>query len=335
MAVNTQTWWQQGRVVEADDLAEGVRRIVLSPDRPVHATPGTHVDLRLDLDGHVRTRSYSVLRSEDGGRRLTLGVQLAPSSRGGSRHMHGLEVGDVVEMTGPVQSFPLGVGADRYVLVAGGIGVTALVAMADSLRRRGADYTLVLAGRRRAVMAYLEELADTHGDRIRVFVDDEGVRLDVDALVGEIAGGPAPARTEMYMCGPIRLMDAIRRAWVAHELPEPNLRFETFGSSGAWAAEEFVVHLPQHDRSVAVTTDTSMLDALEDAGVDVMWDCRKGECGICQVKVLDVDGRIDHRDVFLSKKQKETNTSLCLCVTRAARGEPERSEPAAVTLHLP
>ncbi|EGD45376.1 vanillate O-demethylase oxygenase subunit B [Nocardioidaceae bacterium Broad-1] len=338
MAVNTQTWWQQGRVVETSDLAEGVRRIVLAPDRPVHAAPGTHVDLRLDLAGHTRKRSYSVVRSEDGGRRLTLGVQLAPSSRGGSRHMHGLEVGDVVEMTGPVQSFPLGVGADRYVLVAGGIGVTALVAMADTLRRRGADYTLVLAGRRRAVMAYLDELADTHGDRVRVFVDDEDVRLDVEALVGEIAGSPAASRTEMYMCGPIRLMDAIRRAWAAHELPEPNLRFETFGSSGAWAAEDFVVHLPQLDRSVRVGKDSSMLDALEDAGVDVMWDCRKGECGICQVKVLDVSGRIDHRDVFLSQQQKETYASLCLCVARAARGDSadaDAAELAAVTLHLP
>jgi len=95
----------------------------------------------------------------------------------------------------------------------------------------------------------------------------------------------------------------------------------------------------RHDDHMAALA-AAMRRAVEDAGVDVMWDCRKGECGICQVKVLDVSGRIDHRDVFLSQQQKETYASLCLCVARAARGEPgdpgsASGEPAAVTLHLP
>jgi vanillate O-demethylase ferredoxin subunit len=335
MAVLTQTRWQRGRVVAAQDVAEGVRRLVLEPEHPQHAAPGAHVDVRVDDGGRERKRSYSVVRSEDGGRRLTLSVQLAASSRGGSRAMHRLAVGDEITMTGPIQSFPLGVGAGRYVLVAGGIGVTALVAMASALRRRGVDYELVLVGRSRRVMAYLDDLVAEHGDRVRVHVDDEGTGLDVEALVGAVASSPVAASTEMYMCGPIRLMDAIRRAWAAYDLPIPHLRFETFGSSGSWKPERFVVRIPQYGREVVVGPDTSVLDALEDAGIDALADCRKGECGLCLAKVLDVSGTIDHRDVFLSQAQKERGTHVCLCVSRAVRRDtPEHAGPAELTLHL-
>ncbi len=264
-----------------------MQRIVLEPERPQRARAGCHVDLRLRLGSRTVTRSYSVVRSEDDGRRLTLSVQLAPASRGGSRHMHGLAAGDRVEMTQPLQNFPLGVGAARYVLVAGGIGITALLAMASVLRERGVDYELVYVGRTRAVMPYLDQLTEEHGERFHLHVDDEGTPLDVEKLVDGVVAHEAAQRTEMYVCGPIRLMDALRRSWIDHDLPAPSLRFETFGNSGAWAAEDFLVRIPRLDTEVRVDAEQSMLDALEDAGVEVMWDCRKGECGLCTVKVLD------------------------------------------------
>ncbi|RRO17009.1 oxidoreductase [Saccharopolyspora rhizosphaerae] len=332
MAARSQARWQRGHVVEAELVAEGVRRIVLEVEHPEHAAPGTHVDVALTAQGRQQTRSYSVVRSEGGGRRLTLSVQLSPASRGGSQAMHALAVGDELTVTGPVQSFPLAVGAGRYVLVAGGIGVTALVAMASALRRRGADYELVLLGRSRRVMAYLDELSAEHGDRVRVHVDDEGTPLSVPDLVGEIAAGSNAATTELYMCGPIGLMDAIRSSWTDHALPPTNLRFETFGSSGRFGAEEFLVRLPQLDRDVAVAPDTSILDALNAAGVETLSDCRKGECGLCLAKIVEVDGTLDHRDVFLSEAQKQRCTNLCLCVSRAVAGDS--GDRATVTLHL-
>ena len=243
MAVQSQSPWQRGRVVAADYVADGVRQIVLEVERPEHAAPGTHIDVELDIHGQPQVRSYSVVRSEDGGRRLTLGVQLSPNSRGGSKTMHALAVGDELTVTGPLQNFPLAVGAGRYVLVAGGIGITALVAMASALRRRGADYELVFVGRSRRVMAYLDQLSAEHGDRLRVHVDDEGTPLSVPDLVADIAAAPNAATTELYMCGPIGLMNAIKSSWTEHALPEANLRFETFGSSGRFDAEEFLVRL--------------------------------------------------------------------------------------------
>ncbi|MGW5126146.1 PDR/VanB family oxidoreductase [Streptomyces sp. NPDC004069] len=333
MAVQIQTRWQRARVVEASDVADGIRRIILAPEQPEHAAPGTHIDVKIG-DGVRGVRSYSVVRSEDGGRRLTLSVRLSPTSSGGSAAMHRLRAGDELTVTGPLQNFPLAVGATRYVLVAGGIGVTALVAMASALRRRGADYSLVLVGRSRAVMAYVDDLVAEHGDRVRVHVDDEGTSLAVDDLVAAIAGTPAAAGTELYMCGPIGLMNAISQSWAGHDLPTTNLRFETFGSSGRYPAEEFRVRIPELDREITVAPDTSILDSLEAAGIETLSDCRKGECGLCLAKVVGSTGTIDHRDVFLSESQKERSNRLCLCVSRAVAADSGSGEPAVLSLRL-
>lgn len=333
MAVQTQLRWQRARVVQVADAAEGVRRIVLEPERPKHAAPGSHIDVEMG-DGARRVRSYSVVRSEDGGRRLILSVRLSPTSSGGSAAMHRLRSGDELTVTCPLQNFPLAVGATRYVLVAGGIGITALVAMASALRRRGADYTLVFAGRTRPVMAYLDDLVAEHGERVRIHIDDEDTPLAVDGLVAEIRRTPAAASTELYMCGPIGLMNAISRSWAVHDLPATNLRFETFGSSGGYPAQEFVVRLPQLNRKITVPPDTSILDALEAAGVETLSDCRKGECGLCLAKVVEATGTIDHRDVFLSEPQKERSSRLCLCVSRAVATDNNPEDPAVLTLHL-
>lgn len=313
MATHRTAVWQHGTVVEATDIADGIRRIVVEPDQPRHAEPGSHIDVTLEIGKETILRSYSVVESLDRGRRLALSVFRAPASRGGSIHMHTLGEGDRISMTQPLQNFPLRIGAPSYVLLAGGIGVTALVAMARALKKVKADYRIVYAGRSRNAMAYLELLQAEHGERLQVHVDDEGSTLDVPDLVAGLEQD-----TELYMCGPIRLMDAVRRAWQDHGLDEPNLRFETFGNSGWHDPEEFTVTIPALDVSATVGKGRSMLEALEDAGVEMMFDCRKGECGLCQVSILGVEGKIDHRDVFYSERQKNAVSRMCVCVSRVA-----------------
>lgn len=337
MASNSALGWQHAAIVETVDVADGVRRIVLRPDQPRPAAPGTHIDVEVNHEGRPLRRSYSVVRSEDEGRLWTLSIQLAPASRGGSQAMHALEKGTRLKVSGPLQNFPLGVNGSRYVLVAGGIGVTALVAMATALRRRGADYSLVFVGRSRGVMAYLDDLIAEHGDRLRVHVDDEETGLDVRALVDEVASSDRAQDTELYMCGPMGLMNALRHEWTARGLSGPNLRFETFGNSGAWDPEAFRVSIPSRALEITVERDASLLDTLENAGVEVMWDCRKGECGLCAVRVLNCDGQIDHRDVFFSERQKASGAFLCACVSRVATGEQQMhsGEPCTLTIDLP
>lgn len=316
MAATNIEVWQTGTVVEADYITAKTRRLVLEQSRPTKAEPGSHIDVGVSINGERHKRSYSVVDSSEDGRRVAISVFRAPQSRGGSLFMHALKPGDRLEITQPLQNFPLRVGAPRYVLVAGGIGITAMVNMARVLRTIKADYTFVYAGRSRAAMAYLTQLEQLHGDALRVHVDDEGTALSVDELLATIEPD-----TELYMCGPIRLMDAIKRGWDARALSVPNLRYETFGNSGWYDPEEFVVRVPRLGVEATVPAGKSMLEALEDAGVDMMFDCRKGECGLCEVRLLGLQGSIDHRDVFYSERQQHAAAKMCCCVSRAVSSQ--------------
>lgn len=282
------------------------------------AAPGTHVDVRVPTPKGQDVRSYSVVESSADGSLITVSVMLAAASRGGSRAMHDLVVGDTVPCTQPLQNFELRLGADAYVLVAGGVGITAVIEMGRVLQRAGQDYRFVYVGRRREEMAYARELVELHGDRLELHVDDEGTGLAVDALV---AGLPERGRTEVYMCGPIRLMDAVRRSWATHGRAVADLRYETFGSSGWFEPEAFEVEIPELGLRTVVPPDSSLLEALAAAGADMMYDCRKGECGLCEMRIGGLHGRVDHRDVFLSDDEKSTEQTLCICVSRIAAPE--------------
>jgi len=323
VASNAAEVWQDARVVETIPLTPRIRRIVLEPPLPIPVAPGSHVDVRVHIQHAIDRRSYSVVDASRDGTRVAISVFDSAASRGGAAFMHGLEPGDHVEITQPLLSFPLRIGAPRYLLLAGGIGITALAGMATTLSAVGADYRLVYAGRAREGMAYLDELSQQHGDRLETRISDEGSPLAVTELVATV-----DESTELYMCGPIRLMDAVRRAWIERELPLPNLRFETFGNSGWFDAQEFVVRIPAQGIEVAVQPDQTMLEALEAAGADMMFDCRKGECGLCEVRVIQLEGDIDHRDVFYSERQKDARSKLCCCVSRVVA----RSGPALVEI---
>ena len=311
--------WSTGRVVATAQVAQDVQRITIQRPARGRAAPGSHLDVRVSIGDMTDVRSYSVVESDDEGSLLTISVLRVAKSRGGSAFMHSLVSGDELQVTQPLQNFPLSVAAPRHVLLAGGIGITAVAAMARVLRGVGADYTLVYVGRSRERMAYVDELADLHGDQLVVHVDAEQTPLGVADLVGSIDRHPLGMATELYMCGPIRLMDAVRREWETAGLLPANLRFETFGSSGWFQPEEFVVTVPQRRIEATVRSDETILEALTRAGVDVMYDCRKGECGLCLLDIEQVEGTLDHRDVFLSAAQKAGGRSISTCVSRVAR----------------
>lgn len=335
MAASNIEVWQLGTVVEVRTIATNIQRVVLEPSLPRKAEPGSHIDVMVRIGGNEDRRSYSIVESSEDGTRLVISVLKAPLSRGGSIFIHSLQPGDELEVTQPLQNFPLRVGAERYLLLAGGIGITAMINMARVLRNIRANYTFVYAGRTRSAMAYLTELQELHGENLVVHVDDEGSSLDVNSLVASVTED-----TELYMCGPIRLMDAVRRTWTESGLSYPNLRYETFGNSGWHDPEEFVVKVPRLGLEVPVGKGRSMLEALEDAGAEMMFDCRKGECGLCEVRILKLEGAIDHRDVFYSARQKNATEKMACCVSRAVTSpsglasEATASGPAVVTIEV-
>lgn len=336
MAATNVEIWQRGIVRESVVVASDIRRIVLEQETPTRAAPGSHIDLWVTVDGEPVRRSYSIVSGSDDDLLLTLSVLRGPNSRGGSIAMHALKVGDVVEMTQPLQNFPLRVGAEKYVLLAGGIGITAIVNMARVLKSINADYRFIYAGRTREAMAYLGELQELHGDRLEAYVASENNFIPVEELVNSL-----DASTELYMCGPIRLMDSVRRTWLASHLDYPNLRYETFGNSGWFDPEDFIVKVPSLGIETTVGAGRSMLEALEDAGADLMFDCRKGECGLCEVRILKLEGTIDHRDVFYSAHQHQDARKMSCCVSRAVTSPTgsrtdarHGSGPAVVTIEV-
>ncbi len=303
--------WTSCLLTGVRDVAPEIREITLRPDAPLPlAAPGSHVTVSLLIDGQPQTRCYSLVGEPDRST-LRIAVRLAPDSRGGSRAMWALQLGARVRIAGPTTLLEVDWSRRNYCLIAGGIGVTPITSIAAALARRDCNLALHYAVRSRVHAAYHNELTDMLGDRLHTYASDEARRLDLDATFAALPGDALAV-----ICGPMRLLEAARQAWNASGRKPADLRFETFGSSGLLPTTEFRVRLKGTDTEIAVPQHRSMLDSLNDAGFDVISDCQRGECGVCAIDVLDVEGEIDHRDVFFSEQQRKTNAKICPCVSR-------------------
>lgn len=306
--------WRDAIVAETRQIAEDVRYIAFAVDGAVpRFDPGAHSNFRVEINGQPANRTYTTIPAPPG--QIAVAVKLHPQSRGGSRFMWALEPGQAVRLTLPENRFELSWRAPHYLLLAGGIGITPIYGMARALAARGASLRLVYAARSRALMAFADDLQALLGDRLVLRDNAAGDHVD---LAAEFAALPADA--ECYLCGPIGMLEAAKAAWVAAGRPISRLRYEVFGDSGLFAEKPFVVDVLNRDISVPVRPDQTLLEALLGAGVDMIYDCQRGECGLCAVKVLERDAEIDHRDVFLSADEKAENHRMCACVSRLSEG---------------
>ncbi|GAA2381084.1 cytochrome P450/oxidoreductase [Nonomuraea africana] len=299
-------------VREITRAADGVVRVTLSDvhGRQLPAwAPGAHIDI--ELEG--LSRQYSLCGDPDDRGRYEIAVLKEPESRGGSRYAHeSLQVGQTLTMRGPRNHFRLDPAAGRYVLVAGGIGITPIIAMADHARAIGKPYEIHYCGRDASTMAFLDRLERDHGDRLTVYVSAEGTRLDIDALLAELAED-----AQIYACGPERLLSALDEA-TGHR-PDDFLRVEHFTSTrrDLDPADEhaFDVELRDSGLTLRVAADQTLLDALRAANIDVQSDCEEGLCGSCEASVLD--GEVDHRDLVLTKAERGAGKVMMTCCSRA------------------
>ncbi|HEY2655644.1 MAG TPA: PDR/VanB family oxidoreductase [Solirubrobacteraceae bacterium] len=301
----------------AHDVASDVRMIEIVPSGVAVAYPtGSHIDIAVEIAGLPDVRSYSLVgeRPLEGAYRIA--VKEIANSRGGSRFVRALGPGTRVEISKPKCHFELQYGRREYLLVAAGIGITPIVGMAHGLARHGRPFRLLYAARTRGQMPFLAELSALLADRLEVFVSAEGKRIDLGEQIDRLGDD-----AEVYLCGPLRMREAAQKVWRECGRQPDRLRFETFASGGRFAPEEFMVRVhDQADREIVVDRDRTMLDALTEAGVELMWDCRRGECGLCQVTVLEVEGVLDHRDVYLSEEEQAEGRLLLSCVSRAVGG---------------
>lgn len=307
--------WRSAKLLSTRDLTPDIRLFEIESSGDfVPPTPGSHINVVVQIGERPDVRSYSMIGPcADGLYRIA--VKLLPDSRGGSRYMWSLAPGARMTISTPGNHFELGRGRPEYLLLAGGIGITPIYTMTLALAGTGANFRLLYACRRRQDLAFGDELRERIGDRLQVFLDEDGRRVDFAAEIGRLAPGG-----EFYVCGPIGMLEAAKRHWRESGRPVDKLRFETFGNSGRFASEPFTVRIPRLGKVVEVPQNQTMLDALEAAGVDMIFDCRRGECGLCALPILETDGIVDHRDVFFSEEEKAAGNKLCTCVSRVAGG---------------
>lgn len=295
-------------------VADGIVQLrLVAPDG--HAlprwTPGSHIDI--ECGSPERSRQYSLCGDPADASAFEIAVLREPDGRGGSAWIHAdVRVGDRLKIRGPRNHFRLDEARRKVIFVAGGIGITPISAMARRAQALGMDYELHYSGRRRAAMPFLDALRALHGDRLHVYIGEEGGRNDLAALLATPQAG-----TQVYACGPVRMLEALE-AGCAH-WPEDALRVEHFESTlGALDPSKehaFEVELKDSGIVLTVPADQTLLTALRAANIDVQSDCEEGLCGSCEVRVLA--GEVDHRDVVLTRAERDANQKMMTCCSRA------------------
>lgn len=306
---------QTARVAQINTPCDDVRLLTLDLGQRVAYEPGSHLDFHFDIDGAPAQRSYSLIGNPDGSTLVRIAVRRVPDSRGGSAHMWQLAVGAELGCTSPKNGFPLSRRSVPRILVAGGIGITPIIGMAERLMADGLAFQMVYAGRSSDSMPFVRELRERLGDKLHLFDASRGEVIDFANVLSELA-----VDGEMYVCGPIGMLNTARQAWAAGGRRPVDLHFETFAAGGSYPNRRFRVSVPRLGLDLEVGADATILETLEAAGVDPLFNCRKGECGLCLATVEDQTGLLDHRDVFLSEHQKAENKQLCICVSRLSEG---------------
>jgi vanillate O-demethylase ferredoxin subunit len=296
------------------DVAEAIISLELISPTGADLPPfeaGAHVEVNV---GAGLVRNYSLCNAPQERHRYVLGILREPSSRGGSAFIHEhFEEGMCVSISEPRNHFRLFELARHSVLVAGGIGITPLLAMAWRLHSIGASFELHYCVRNRPRAAFLELLNQSpFADRVTLHFDDAGDqgRLHMPALLHQ-----PRADKHLYVCGPAGFMNAVIEGARDHSWAEENIHYEYFAATQSAAGASFVVHATRSGMTLTVPADKSIAQALLEVGVDVPLSCEQGVCGTCLTRVLE--GEPEHRDLFLTDAEKSANDQMLLCCSRA------------------
>jgi ferredoxin-NADP reductase len=298
-----------------NSLADGVVQLTFGGAGELPTwEPGAHVDLHVgsagaQVDG-PRERQYSLCGDPADHSVYRVAVLREPDGRGGSRWVHDvLEPGATVELGGPRNNFEL-VEAPSYLFVAGGIGITPILAMIRQVATAGKPWRLLYGGRTRTSMAFVAELEGIDPGRCQVCPQDEAGLLDLNAALDRAEVGAA-----VYACGPEPLLVALEAAVAGRDV---TLHLERFAPKDVVADGPdvaFEVELARTGNTVVVSPGVSLLDAIREAGAPVEFSCHEGTCGTCEVAVLD--GVPDHRDSILNEEEQAANDVMFPCVSRS------------------
>jgi vanillate O-demethylase ferredoxin subunit len=277
-------------------------------------TPGSHISVSISAPGiPTLTRCYSICNASSEQGFYELAIQREANSKGGSAYIHDhLNVGDSIKFEGPRNYFPLSEGAKDNLLIAGGIGITPIICMARAMIESGTPFQLHYAARNPEMMPLKEEVQRVCGSTATLWFDNGivGNGLNLDAVIDRWSEG-----RHVYVCGPSGLISGLQHVCRARGWPESNIHCESFSAANIPGATPLTVELRRSGRTVSVSPEQSILEALLDADIAMDYDCRIGECGSCVSRVIE--GTPLHRDLCLTPKERESGDCLCTCVSWA------------------
>lgn len=301
--------WSKYKLVEkrkeTDTISSFLFIAVERVANPIKVLPGAHVRVKLGPKSGNLVRAYSVVEGDSN--TFTLGIAHDADSRGGSKFMHEqLEVGDELVFSKMASDFPLieSGECDEHIFIAGGVGITAFLASAMFLKEQGDAFKLYYAMKREDHIVF-KSILDTLGNDVELCVSENGTRLDIAKVLRQ-----ASARTHIYICGPERLLHAVKDTANTISFPERNISSEAFTVSTS--GDPFTIEIETQGKELQVKEDESLLDVLRSAGFDVASSCEVGNCGTCRIGVLK--GRVEHRGTGLLEEEKKG--MMLSCVSR-------------------
>jgi vanillate O-demethylase ferredoxin subunit len=272
---------------------------------------GSHIDVH--LPGGI-VRQYSLCNDPVERHRYRITVLRDSQSRGGSTTIHEqVHEGDELQISEPRNHFPL-VQARKTLLLAGGIGITPLLCMAQRLHAMGADFTLHYCTRSRDRTAFFSEISRAPFRGEVHFHHDDGPsdqRLDLGRALSHDAG------THLYVCGPAGFIDWILKAAAACGWQPGQIHREYFGAVPRDTSSDtpFEVKIASTGSTYFIPAGKTVAQALRDCGVEVLTSCEQGVCGTCLTRILQ--GVPDHRDKYLTSEEQALNDQFLPCCSRA------------------
>nr|WP_315393794.1 PDR/VanB family oxidoreductase [uncultured Duganella sp.] len=301
----------QRRASEAEDICS--YELVSVDGSPLPAfSAGSHIDVHV---GAGLVRQYSLCNPPHETHRYVIGVLRDPASRGGSQGMHdNIHDGAALTISAPKNHFPL-VPAKRSLLLAGGIGVTPILAMAEALSAQGADFEMHYCARSPERTAFRERIAASPFAAHTHFHYDSGApeqKLDLAALLAGL-----DRDTHIYFCGPAGFIDHVKATAAAKAWPEAQLHLEYFGAAAVDTGgdQAFEIKLASSGASYTVPAGVTVMQVLRDAGVFIAASCEQGVCGTCLTRVIG--GVPDHRDLYLTEEEQAANDQFTPCCSRS------------------
>jgi vanillate monooxygenase ferredoxin subunit len=299
------------KTAEADSITS-FELIAMEGEPLLPFSAGSHIDVEIK-PGLIR--QYSLCNDPQERSRYLIGVLRERESRGGSIALvEGVSIGDVIKVGEPRNNFALQQTAKRAILLAGGIGVTPILCMAEQLANCGTPFEMHYCTRSKKRAAFHARIIESRfADSVQFYFADEGRRVDLDRILGKPEAGH-----HLYVCGPNGFIDVVLEkarlaGWPANAVHREF--FTAAENSARYREKPFVIEISGTGRRLRVDPDKSVAEVLSASGFDISISCAQGICGTCITRVIR--GIPDHRDMILTDDEKARNDQFAPCCSRS------------------